>query len=67
MASLYSLGFAAGALTTPITGPLIDKFGRKRSTIVYCVLEMIINGLEQYPFFIGLVISRVVGLSLIHI
>ena len=61
MASLYSLGFIAGAITTPITGPLIDKFGRKRSAMLYCVLEMGINLLEQYPFISGLLVSRMVG------
>lgn len=50
-----------GAITTPITGPLIDRFGRKTSAIIYCVLEMWINTLEQYPFFAGLLVSRMVG------
>ena len=61
VASLYALGFITGAVTTPITGPLIDKFGRKRSAILYCVLEMGINMLEQYPFLTGLLVSRMVG------
>jgi MFS family permease len=61
VASLYSLGFLAGAITTPITGPLIDKFGRKRSALLYCILEIGINMLEQYPFLMGLIVSRVVG------
>lgn len=61
VASLYALGFMAGAVTTPVTGPLVDKFGRKRSAILYCVLEMGINLLEQYPFLAGLLVSRIVG------
>ena len=32
VASLYCLGFLTGAVTSPITGPLIDKFGRKTMT-----------------------------------
>eukprot|EP00536_Pseudo-nitzschia_multiseries_P015876 jgi/Psemu1/247164/estExt_Genewise1.C_9700011 len=61
VASLYALGFVAGAVTTPITGPLIDRFGRKRSAMLYCVLEMGINLLEQYPLLAGLLVSRMVG------
>ena len=61
VASLYCLGFVTGAVTTPITGPLIDKLGRKKSALLYCALEMGINWLEQYPFLVGLVISRMVG------
>ena len=61
VASLYCLGFLTGAVTSPITGPLIDKFGRKKSALLYCILEIGINMLEQYPFFLGLVVSRMVG------
>jgi MFS family permease len=61
VASLYSLGFMTGAITTPITGPLIDKFGRKRCALLYCILEIGINMLEQYPFLAGLIVSRMVG------
>jgi MFS transporter, MFS domain-containing protein family, molybdate-anion transporter len=61
VASLYSLGFFAGAVTAPILGPCIDKYGRKKAALLYCGLEVFINHLEQYPFFAGLVISRVVG------
>ena len=61
VASLYCLGFLTGAVTTPLTGPLIDKFGRKKSAMMYCILEMWINMLEQYPFLSGLIVSRMVG------
>jgi MFS transporter, MFS domain-containing protein family, molybdate-anion transporter len=61
VASLYCLGFLTGAVTAPITGPLVDKFGRKRSALLYCALEMFINMLEQYPFLSGLIVSRMVG------
>jgi MFS family permease len=61
VASLYSLGFITGAVTTPLTGSLVDKFGRKTSAIWYCILEIMINQLEQYPFLVGLVISRMIG------
>ena len=61
VASLYCLGFITGALTAPITGPLIDRFGRKKSALLYCALEVGINMLEQFPFLSGLIVSRVVG------
>lgn len=61
VASLYSLGFVTGAITTPGTGPLIDKYGRKASALLYCILEIGINILEQYPFLAGLIVSRMVG------
>lgn len=61
MASLYCLGFFTGAVTAPITGPMIDKFGRKRSALLYCALEVGINLLEQFPFLSGLIVSRMVG------
>jgi MFS family permease len=58
---LYCLGFITGAFTAPITGPLIDRFGRKKSALLYCALEVGINMLEQFPFLSGLIVSRVVG------
>mmetsp|Transcript_43238 Transcript_43238/g.48694 ORF Transcript_43238/g.48694 Transcript_43238/m.48694 type:complete len:681 (+) Transcript_43238:135-2177(+) len=61
VASLYCLGFITGAFTAPITGPLIDRFGRKKSALLYCALEVAINMLEQFPFLSGLIVSRVVG------
>lgn len=61
VANLYCLGFLAGGLASPITGPLVDKLGRKKSAILYCILEIMINRLEQYPALAGLIISRMVG------
>ena len=61
VASLYAIGFASGAITSPFIGPVVDKIGRKRAAIIYCVLEMIINYFEQYPIFLGLFLSRVLG------
>jgi MFS family permease len=61
VASLYCLGFITGAVTAPVTGALVDKFGRKKAALLYCFLEIGINLLEQYPFLPGLIISRMVG------
>lgn len=48
-------------MASPITGALVDKFGRKKSAILYCILEIAINRLEQYPMLAGLIFSRMVG------
>jgi len=61
VANLYCLGFVTGALFSPITGALVDKVGRKKAAILYCILEITINRLEQYPNLAGLIISRMVG------
>lgn len=61
VASLYSLGFLSGALTSPFIGPLVDKIGRRNSAVAYCALEIAINLLEQYDNLMGLIFSRVVG------
>ncbi|CAB9521376.1 Molybdate-anion transporter [Seminavis robusta] len=61
VANLYCLGFVTGGLASPITGPLVDKLGRKKSAILYCLLEIFINRLEQYPILAGLIISRMIG------
>jgi MFS family permease len=61
VASLYCLGFVTGGFASPITGPLVDKLGRKKSALLYCALEIAINLLEQYPVLPGLIISRMVG------
>ena len=46
---------------SPITGPLVDRIGRKNSAILYCTLEILINMLEQYPIHAGLIVSRMIG------
>lgn len=61
VASLYSLGFVSGALSSPFIGPFVDKVGRKRAAMLYCLIEIIINYMEQFPIFTGLIISRVLG------
>eukprot|EP00934_Nitzschia_sp_Nitz4_P003901 Nitzschia sp. Nitz4//scaffold283_size24287//416//2234//NITZ4_008400-RA/size24287-augustus-gene-0.27-mRNA-1//1//CDS//3329545639//3891//frame0 len=61
VASLYCLGFLTGAITAPVTQPMIDKFGRKKTALLYCAIEVFINMLEQFPFLSGLIVSRVLG------
>ena len=61
VASLYCLGFVSGALTSPFVGPIVDRIGRRHSAVIYCLLEIMINLLEQCDVLAGLIISRVVG------
>jgi len=61
VASLYGLGFITGGVMSPLTGPLVDRIGRKKAAVLYCVLEILINQLEQYPILLGLVASRMIG------
>ena len=61
VASLYCLGFGTGGILSFLTGPLVDQMGRKNAALLYCGLEIFINLLEQYPFFYGLVASRMIG------
>jgi len=61
VASLYCLGFFTGGLLSPITGPLVDKIGRKKAAILYCALEIFINTLEMYPYLPGLIAARMIG------
>lgn len=44
-----------------MTGAFIDRIGRKKSALLYCVLEIGINSIEQYPLFYGLVAGRILG------
>lgn len=61
ISSLFLTGFLSGAIFAPFLGSLVDKFGRKRSCIVYCVLEIIINWLEHYNNYQILLLGRVLG------
>jgi len=61
VANLYSIGFITGAITSPFIGPIVDRFGRKKSAMCYCALEILINITEQYENFTGLILSRMIG------
>lgn len=61
ISALFLTGFLSGAIFAPFLGSLVDKFGRKRSCIVYCILEIIINWLEHYSDFQTLLLGRVLG------
>ena len=61
VSALFLTGFLSGAIFAPFLGSLVDKFGRKNSCIVYCVLEIIINTLEHSHDFGILLFGRVLG------
>mmetsp|Transcript_26806 Transcript_26806/g.48343 ORF Transcript_26806/g.48343 Transcript_26806/m.48343 type:complete len:479 (+) Transcript_26806:94-1530(+) len=61
ISALFLTGFLSGAIFAPFLGSLVDKFGRKRSCIVYCILEILINWLEHYNSFEILLLGRVLG------
>jgi len=61
IAALFLTGFLSGAFFAPFLGSAVDKFGRKKSCMVYCVLEIIINILEHSTNFQVLLLGRVLG------
>jgi MFS family permease len=61
ISALFLTGFLSGAICAPFLGSAVDKFGRKRSCIVYCILEIIINILEHFHHFPTLLFGRVLG------
>eukprot|EP00527_Entomoneis_sp_CCMP2396_P004951 CAMPEP_0198142314 /NCGR_PEP_ID=MMETSP1443-20131203/5121_1 /TAXON_ID=186043 /ORGANISM="Entomoneis sp., Strain CCMP2396" /LENGTH=492 /DNA_ID=CAMNT_0043805285 /DNA_START=75 /DNA_END=1553 /DNA_ORIENTATION=+ len=61
VSALFVTGFLSGGIFAPFLGSFVDKFGRKRSCIVYCLLEIAINVMEGYENFTVLMIGRVMG------
>lgn len=61
ISALFLTGFLSGAIFAPFLGSLVDKYGRKRSCIAYCILEIIINTLEHSTDFPTLLFGRVLG------
>jgi len=61
ISALFLTGFLSGAFFAPFLGSAVDKFGRKNSCIVYCVLEVIINTMEHSTNFEILLLGRVLG------
>lgn len=61
ISALFLTGFLSGAIFAPFLGSLVDKYGRKMSCIVYCVLEIVINCLEHSHNFHILLLGRILG------
>merc|ERR1719343_233780 len=61
VSALFITGFLSGAIFAPFLGSFVDKFGRKNSCIMYCILEIIINTLEHSHNFGVLLFGRILG------
>ena len=61
ISALFLTGFLSGMIFAPFMGGMVDKSGRKRACIVYCVLEIIINTMEHSTDFTILLTGRVLG------
>lgn len=61
VAALFLTGFLSGAMFAPFLGSAVDKFGRKKSCCIYCILEIIINTLEHSTNFKVLILGRIMG------
>jgi len=61
ISALFLTGFLSGGIFAPFLGSFVDKFGRKRSCIIYCLLEISINVMEGYQNFTVLLLGRIMG------
>lgn len=61
ISALFLTGFLSGAIFAPFLGTFVDRFGRKRSCIVYCFLEIVINILEHSTNMKVLILGRILG------
>ena len=59
--TLFFTGFMAAGVLGTFTGPLVDKYGRKRACLVYVALEVMINMLEHVNSMTWLLVGRVLG------
>lgn len=59
--ALFLTGFASSAVFGTFVGSYVDRMGRKKGCVVFCVLEIIINLMEHVPNFWVLVVGRVLG------
>jgi len=59
--NLFLTGFGAGAVSSTMIGPFVDRFGRKSGCVVYCVLEIVINILEHFSSMRLLLLGRMLG------
>jgi MFS family permease len=61
IAILYLTGFASSVTFGTATGPLADKFGRKKLSLVFCILYSICCLTKLSPDFYVLLAGRVLG------
>ena len=58
---LYAIGFLSGAFTSIFMGAIVDRIGRKKAVMMYCIFEIVINYMEQFPILACLIASRAIG------
>jgi MFS family permease len=58
---LFMTGFATSAVFSTFLGHWVDKYGRKRGCVVYCLLEVVIQVLEHSSDVRLLLVGRVLG------
>ncbi len=61
IALLFLTGFGSSSTFGTFTGPLADKFGRKKMTLVFCVLYAICCAIKFSPNFWVLLSGRIIG------
>lgn len=61
IALLYVVGFASSVVFGTTTGPLADRFGRKKMALVFCVLYSFCCLTKLSPQFFWLFLGRVFG------
>ena len=59
--TLFITGFLTSGFFSIWIGPYIDRYGRKKACILYCIGEVVINVLEHSPDFATLMVGRVIG------
>jgi MFS family permease len=59
--TLFFVGFATSSVFSGLVGPLIDKYGRRLGCVVYCLLEIAINLMEDVADMRVLLFGRFLG------
>ena len=59
--TLFLIGFASSAIFGTFLGIYVDRWGRKLGCLIFCVLEIIINLLENVPSMPVLIVGRILG------
>lgn len=58
---LFITGFGSSAFFGTFVGLLVDRYGRKKGCVLFCILEIVINVLEHVPNMPALLFGRVLG------
>ena len=61
IATLFTTGFLCSGLFGTFVGSLVDRYGRKNGVVLFCVLEIAINTMEEYEDMRVLLLGRVLG------